>query len=472
MLYLDVLLAIWEKGWYNIKSFVEILEQVNRWLWGGPILLMILGTGIWITLRCRAPQFRFFPASFRAFVRSFFNRGEDHGGASPFRALCTALAATVGTGNIAGVAGAIAIGGPGAIFWMWVSAVLGMATKFAESTLAVRFRQRGRSGEWIGGPMYMIRNGLPKRFHPLATGYAILGLAAAFGVGNATQVNAVICAMEETARGYGMGQHPATAYLAGGLIAVAVVVLVSGGAGKIGRITEGMIPVVAGGYILLCCIAIGRQHRQIPAALAAILSGAFDPRAVTGGMVGSGFAALRIGVSRGTFTNEAGMGTAAMAHGSALVEHPVEQGFMGIMEVFVDTIVICTLTALVILTSGIPIPYGSAAGAELTARALSASFGPWVSAFLCGCLCFFAVGTILGWGLYAGRCAEFLFGSIRWGWFALCQGICVMIGVILNTGTVWTLSELTNGLMALPNLVALAALMPELARLIRQYQER
>ena len=318
----------------------------------------------------------------------------------------------------------------------------------------------------------MIRNGLPKRFHPLATGYAILGLAAAFGVGNATQVNAVICAMEETARGYGMGQHPATAYLAGGLIAVAVVVLVSGGAGKIGRITEGMIPVVAGGYILLCCIAIGRQHRQIPAALAAILSGAFDPRAVTGGMVGSGFAALRIGVSRGTFTNEAGMGTAAMAHGSALVEHPVEQGFMGIMEVFVDTIVICTLTALVILTSGIPIPYGSAAGAELTARALSASFGPWVSAFLCGCLCFFAVGTILGWGLYAGRCAEFLFGSIRWGWFALCQGICVMIGVILNTGTVWTLSELTNGLMALPNLVALAALMPELARLIRQYQER
>ncbi len=565
MLYLDVLLAIWEKGWYNIKSFVEILEQVNRWLWGGPILLMILGTGIWITLRCRAPQFRFFPASFRAFVRSFFNRGEDHGGASPFRALCTALAATVGTGNIAGVAGAIAIGGPGAIFWMWVSAVLGMATKFAESTLAVRFRQRGRrniagvagaiaiggpgaifwmwvsavlgmatkfaestlavrfrqrgrNGEWIGGPMYMIRNGLPKRFHPLATGYAILGLAAAFGVGNATQVNAVICAMEETARGYGMGQHPATAYLAGGLIAVAVVVLVSGGAGKIGRITEGMIPVVAGGYILLCCIAIGRQHRQIPTALAAILSGgliavavvvlvsggagkigritegmipvvaggyillcciaigrqhrqiptalaailsgAFEPRAVSGGMVGSGFAALRIGVSRGTFTNEAGMGTAAMAHGSALVEHPVEQGFMGIMEVFVDTIVICTLTALVILTSGIPIPYGSAAGSELTARALSASFGPWVSAFLCGCLCFFAVGTILGWGLYAGRCAEFLFGSIRWGWFALCQGICVMIGVILNTGTVWTLSELTNGLMALPNLVALAALMP------------
>ena len=205
MLYLDVLLAIWRKGWYNIKSFAEILEQVNRWLWGGPILLMILGTGIWITLRCRAPQFRFFPASFRAFVRSFFNRGEDHGGASPFRALCTALAATVGTGNIAGVAGAIAIGGPGAIFWMWVSAVLGMATKFAESTLAVRFRQRGRSGEWIGGPMYMIRNGLPKRFHPLATAYAILGLAAAFGVGNATQVNAVICAMEETARGYGMG---------------------------------------------------------------------------------------------------------------------------------------------------------------------------------------------------------------------------------------------------------------------------
>lgn len=456
------------EGWYNIKDFAVFLERLNGCLWGRPLLVMILGTGIAVTVCCGVPQLRLFPRAFRRFLRCLTCR-EGQEGTSPFQALCTALAATVGTGNIAGVAGAIAIGGPGAVFWMWVSAFVGMATKFAEGTLAVRFRRRDPSGAWFGGPMYMIRDGLPGRYRFLAVGYALFGLIAAFGVGNAAQINAVVCAMGETASAYGLGQHPNTPYVVGGVIAILVLLLVSGGAGKIGRITELMMPVVAGAYILLCTAAIARQGSRLPHALEEIIAGAFTPAAVTGGVVGSGFTALRVGVSRGVFTNEAGMGTAAMAHAGAAVDHPVDQGLMGIMEVFLDTIVICTLTALVILTSGVPIPYGTAAGAELTARALSASFGPWVSAMLCGCLCFFAVGTILGWGLYAGRCAEYLFGRLRWGVFALCQGICVMLGVVLDTRSVWTLSELTNGLMALPNLAALVLLLPELIRLTRQY---
>lgn len=450
--------------------FAEVLDAINGFLWSVPILFLILGTGLCITFLCFFPQVRFFRRALRQFLHNLFSHRESGNGTSPFRALCTALAATVGTGNIAGVAGAIAIGGPGAVFWMWVSALIGMATKYAESTLSVRFHQRNGAGEWIGGPMYMIQNGLPSRLHFLAVIYAALGVIAAFGVGNATQINAVICSLEESAAAYGYAQHSYTGYVVGGILAVVVVILVSGGAGKIGEITELLIPVVSVGYILLCIIAIGKHIDRVPGVFVQILHGAFAPQAVTGGMIGSAFLTLRIGVSRGTFTNEAGMGTAAMAHGSAEVAHPVDQGLMGIMEVFLDTIVICSMTAFVILTSGVEIPYGTVAGAELTAKALSASFGSWVTAFLCACLCLFALGTILGWGLYAGRCAEFLFGKIHWRFFALCQGFCVILGVILNTGVVWTLSELMNGLMAIPNLIALLFLLPELIRLTCQYR--
>ncbi len=457
------------KGGTVILEIFDFLEEFNRFLWGIPILLLILGTGIGITYSCRFPQIRYLPRAVRQFWRTLIHREDASDGTSPFRALCTALAATVGTGNIAGVAGAITIGGPGAVFWMWISAFIGMATKYAESTLAVRYQQCRCDGERIGGPMYMIQNGLPHRLHFLATVYAALGVAAAFGVGNATQINAVISSLEESASAYGIVQNPHTPYVAGGVIAIVVVWLVSGGAKKIGEIMEYLIPIVSAGYILLCVVAICCHMDALPGVFRQILRGAFRPQAVTGGMVGSVFLTLRIGVSRGTFTNEAGMGTASMAHGSARVSHPVEQGLMGIMEVFLDTIVICSLTAFAILTSGVEIPYGTVAGAELTAKALSASFGPWASAFLCGCLCLFALGTILGWGLYAGRCAEYLFGKLRWRVFALCQGFCVLLGVVLNTGTVWTLSELMNGLMAIPNLIALLLMMPELIRLTGQY---
>ena len=431
-----------------------MLERINGFLWGIPVLGLILCTGVWLTVRTGAVQLRLFPSA----CREFRNRLRDRD--SGFRALCTALAATVGTGNIAGVAGAIAIGGPGAVFWMWISAFLGLAVKYAEGVLAVRYREDdGRAG-----PMYIICRGLGARWKWLACLYSFFGIIAAFGVGNATQINAVMSALACAGAGRGF----ATALGIG--MAVVVVVMVTGGARRITGAAEALVPVVSVAYILLCIGAIVLRWELLMPALGAILRGALEPGAVTGGAVGSMMTSLRIGVSRGTFTNEAGMGTAAIAHGGAEVDHPVRQGLMGIMEVFLDTMVICTLTALVILTSGILIPYGNQAGAELTAGALAFSFGPWVRAALCGCLVLFALATILGWGFYAGRCAEFLFGRISWSWFGVLQGAGVLLGLFLETGTVWTLAEIVNGLMAVPNLAAVLMLSGEVRRLTEQWK--
>lgn len=439
----------------------------NALFWGVPMLVLILGTGICTSVFCRAPQFRLFPDALRAFFRNF--SGQNLEGQSSCRALCTALAATVGTGNIAGVAGAIAIGGPGAVFWMWISALLGMATKFAESTLSVRYRITGADGLYRSGPMYMIRQGLGEKWSFLGKLYSLFGLFAALGVGNATQVNAVTTALEQAGRSYGYSISDGTGIAVGLILAAIVAAMVSGGAEKIGSAAETLVPVAAGAYILVCLAALWIRRSFLPAALQSILLGAFSPGAVTGGLVGTVLQSVRIGVSRGVFTNEAGMGTAAMAHGTAGVSHPVEQGLMGIMEVFLDTILICTLTALVILTGNVTIPYGQNAGSELTASALSAGLGPWVSAFLCACLCLFALATILGWGLYAGRCAEFLLGGMDWRIFAGCQALGVFLGAVLETGMIWSLSELMNALMAIPNLLALICLLPELRRLTIDY---
>lgn len=431
-----------------------MLERFNEFLWGIPVLGLILVTGLWLTVRTGVVQIRLFPRSWRDFWRRL--RDRDSG----FRALCTALAATVGTGNIAGVAGAIAIGGPGAVFWMWVSAFLGMAVKYAEGTLAVRYRDlKGRAG-----PMYIICRGLGTRWRWLAWLYSFFGIIAAFGVGNATQINAVMVSLKSA----GAGER--FTIVLGIAMAVTVGIMVMGGAKRITGAAEMLVPVVSGIYVLLCLTALALHWERLLPALGQILRGAFTPGAVTGGTVGGMMTALRIGVSRGTFTNEAGMGTAAIAHGGAEVEHPACQGLMGIMEVFLDTMVICTLTALVILTSGIGILYGTQAGAELTAGALAMAFGPWVRAVLCGCLVLFALATILGWGFYAGRCAEFLFGRIDWKWFGCLQGTAVLLGLFLETGTVWTLAEIVNGLMALPNLAAVLMLTGEVRRLTGEWK--
>ena len=445
----------------------KVLENVKDIVWGAPALVLILGIGIWLTVKTGFAQFRLFPLSCRRFLDQLKPQKKD--GISPFQALCTALAATVGTGNIAGVAGAMAIGGPGAIFWMWICGFLGMALKYAEAALAVRYRVRNRDGEYVGGPMYMIREGLGRRWLWLAVLYSFFGVAAAFGVGNATQVNAVISGIGQVIEAFGGTVTRQGNLLLGVFLGILVAVMLLGGAKRIGKIAEQLVPFAAVVYLLLSLGVLIARFQAIPAAFAAILQGALSPRAVTGGVIGSAFQALRVGVSRGVFTNEAGMGTASMAHAGAEVDHPAQQGLMGIMEVFLDTIVICTMTALVILCSGVGIPYGVDVGAELTMDAFSSVYGNWVLAVIALELCCFAFATILGWGLYGARCAQFLLGESVWKPFALLQAVTVVVSALLETGTVWTLSEIFNGLMAIPNLIALGALSPELIRLTKEF---
>ena len=432
---------------------------------GLPAAALILGVGLFLTLRLGFPQLGLFPRAVGLFFRRMF-AGKRDGGVSSFQALCTALAATVGTGNLVGVAGAICLGGPGAIFWMWVCAFFGMATKYAEAALAVRYRVKTPDG-YAGGPMYTMTYGMGQRFRPLAKAYCVFGILAAFGVGNTAQVNAVVTGVNAAVSRFG-GQPSRMGNLLMGLTrAVLTGLLLFGGAKRIGAAAETLVPLAAGAYLLLCVGVLLVFRRRIPIALGQILTGAFCPRAVTGGMLGSAFRALCVGCRRGVFTNEAGMGTASIAHACAEAE-PAEQGLMGMMEVFLDTIVICTLTALVILVSGVPVPYGVDTGAELTTRAFSQVYGAGASVFLAAALILFAVATILGWGLYGARCAQFLFGG--WKGFAAAQTAMVVLGAVLDTETVWQLSELANGLMALPNLICLAALTTELRRITKEYK--
>ena len=446
----------------------NFLNSLHHTLWGAPTLILILGTGLFLSVRTRFVQLRLLPRSLRQMARSLRRKpGED--GISPFQALCTALAATVGTGNLVGVAGAICLGGPGAIFWMWICGFIGMATKYAEVTLALRCRVR-EHGEYLGGPMYMITRGMGSRWRYLAAAYAVFGIAASFGVGNATQVNAVVSGVNAVLRSFGRAESLRRNLAMGLLLAVTIGAVLLGGAKQVGRTAEKLIPFVSGGYILLCLGVLILRRRYLPQAVSLILDGAFNPRSVTGGLLGSAFQALRVGCSRGVFTNEAGMGTASMAHACAQVSHPAEQGLLGIVEVFLDTIVICTLTALVILTAGVAIPYGTDAGGSLTASAFSAVYGSWVNVFLAGALACFAIATVLGWGLYGCRCAQFLLGPKAWKGFALLQALTVIPASVGKAETVWLLAEILNALMSVPNLIALAALSPELVRLTKEYE--
>ena len=436
----------------------DFLEKLNSLVWGLPALVGILGVGMYLTVRTGFVQLRLFPEAVRRFLGMF--RGRDK---SSFRSLCTALGATVGTGNLVGVAGAICLGGPGSIFWMWVCGFLGMATKYAEAALAVRYREV-EAGEYRGGPMYIITRGMGEKWRWLAGAYCFFGLFAAFGVGNATQINAMLTALRPVTGERGtLFLGIIAAFLVGGML--------SGGAKRIGSAAERLVPLAAGGYILLCVLALILRFDRIGDAFLMIFRGAFSPGAVTGGALGSAFCALRVGCARGVFTNEAGMGTASIAHASAEVEHPAQQGMMGIMEVFLDTIVICTLTALVILCSGTEIPYGFDVGGDLAARAFSVICGDWTGIFLALSLCCFAFATILGWGLYGLRCVSWLLGPGAEGWFVLLQMLASLLGALLETGVIWQLAETVNGLMAIPNLLALTFLSVEVRKLTRSWRE-
>ncbi len=456
---------------YGSDIVFGFLEKVNAIVWGIPALVLILGVGLYLSIQTGFAQFRLFPKAWKSFWAQLTGKQSKNSGVSSYQALCTALAATVGTGNLAGVAGAIAIGGPGAIFWMWICGVLGMVTKFAEAVLAIRYRIKNINGEYVGGPMYMIENGLGAKMRWLGAAYCFFGVVASFGVGNATQINTVIGGFNSALTAVGGTQSQVGNIMMGVGLAVLITMMLLGGAKRIGTIAERLVPFASIGYLLLGIIVLTVKAEAIPYAFKAIVQGAFSPKSVTGGMLGSSFMALRVGASRGVFTNEAGMGTAAIAHAAADVKHPVEQGFMGIMEVFLDTIVICTMTALVILCSGTEITYGMDSGIALTTQAFADVCGQWVCIPIALALCCFALATVLGWGLYGIRCAQYLFGENAWYTFAWAQGITVILGAVLNTQTVWILAECVNGLMAIPSLIAVALLSPELVRLTKEYNK-
>lgn len=453
------------------RKMTKILELVNSVVWGLPTLLLIVSAGVFLSWKTGFFQFTNFGRAFRLFLSKLKPDRSGVDGVSPYQALCTALAATVGTGNIAGVAGAISLGGPGAVFWMWVCAFLGMILKCAEAVLAVHFRHKNTAGEIVGGPMYLIEKGLGSRWKFLAVLYAFFGVVAAFGVGNATQINAVIGGIHSASQVFSVQIGRTGDLMIAAVLAALIAVMFSGGAKRIGRMAEMLVPYASVLYVVLGMGVLLVCRRNIPNAIQAIFTGAFSPRAVTGGAVGSVLMVCRIGASRGTFTNEAGMGTASIAHAAARVKHPAEQGMMGIMEVFLDTIVICSITALVILCSGVVVPYGYDSGAELTSEAFSSVYGGWVRILIAFSLICFALATVLGWGYYGLRCAQYLFGENVFGVFVVLQALTVMLGAVLKTGTVWLLAETVNGLMVIPNLIALLGLSPQFVKLIQEYKK-
>ena len=454
----------------------EIVGFLNGIAWGPWMLILLVGTGVYLSARTGFLQFRKFGYAMKNTIGKIFQKQEaGHGEVTPFQAMTTALAATVGTGNIAGVTGAIAVGGPGAVFWMWISALFGMVTKYAEVVLAVRYRERNEKGDYVGGPMYYIKNGLGSRWMWLAYLYAFFGVCAVFGTGNATQVNTITAAINTALTNYGLlsAENLSTSNLIIGIVICFVVGLILiGGVKRIGSITEKLVPFMALLYILLGIGLIGSKIDHVPAVFAAIFQGAFRPSAVTGGVVGSFFVAMQKGVSRGIFSNEAGLGTGSIAHACADTDQPVQQGMFGIFEVFMDTIVICTMTALIILLSGVTIPYGQAAGAELTISGFTAVYGNWVSIFTAVAMCCFAFSTIVGWGLYGARCAEFLLGSKILLPFNIAYSLIAIVGATVNLGLIWGISDTFNGFMTVPNLIAVFLLAPVVLKLIRQHFEK
>ena len=456
-----------------LNAIETINTAVNNFIWGVPAMVCIIGVGLYLSIRTGFLQIRKFPYAIRTTIGRMFRKKDASDGAiTPFQAVCTALAATVGTGNIAGVAGALAIGGPGAVFWMWVSALLGMCTKFSEVTLAVQFRETNADGELVGGPMYYIKNGLPKCWHWLAYLFAAFGVLTVFGTGNATQVNTITTAINSALTNYDLlkpDQISTSNLIIGIVITIMIAMILLGGIKRIGQVTEKLVPFMALLYILLALGVILLNLHVVPRVFASIVEGAFHPSAVTGGVVGSLFLSMKKGVSRGIFSNEAGLGTGSIAHACADTRKPVKQGMFGIFEVFTDTILICTLTALVILCSQVSIPYGQAAGAELTIQGFTATYGNWVSIFTAVAMCCFAFSTILGWGLYGARCIEFLFSSKVTKPFMVVYSLVAILGATADLGLMWNIAETFNGLMAIPNLIALFLLSGTVVKLTKAY---
>lgn len=458
-----------QKGTVKMAEKIASINQVvNGFIWSVPAMICIIGVGLLLSVRTRFIQIRKFGVAMKNTVgKILIKRRQKTGSMSPFQAVCTALAGTVGTGNIAGVAGAIALGGPGAIFWMWCSAFLGMCTKFSEVTLAIHFREKNSNGEYVGGPMYYIKNGLSKKWYFLAVLYAVFGVLTVFGTGNATQVNTIVASINSALMSFHIidGTNDKANLIFGIFIAALVAMVLLGGIKRIGQVTEKLVPFMAVLYVILAFGVIIMNIEHVPAVFSEIFSGAFSPRAATGGVIGSMFLSMKKGVSRGIFSNEAGLGTGSIAHACADTDNAVHQGMFGIFEVFMDTIIICTLTGLVILLAAPGITYGQAAGAELTISGFTSTYGSWVSIFTAVAMCCFAFSTIIGWGLYGSRCIEFLGGEKLVRPFLVIYSFVSIVGATINLGLLWDIADTFNGLMAVPNLIALLMLSGQVKKL-------
>ena len=426
------------------------MEMLAGIVWGTPTVAALLAVGVLLSICTRFVQVRNLGKAIGMVGKSVRQKGR-----SSFQAVCTALAGTVGTGNVAGVAGAIALGGPGAVFWMWVSAFLGMATKYAEVVLAMQYRRPASDGTWLGGPMCYIRGGLGESWKPLAGLFAGSTVLASFGMGNMAQVHTIVSAVQQALPQVQPGM---VAWEVGVSVAAVVALVTLGGMTSVGRNMEKLVPLMAGLYILGAAAVLLCHGRQIGVVFRQIVWGAFRPEAVVGAGAGIGIRqAVRWGFKRGVFSNEAGLGSAPIAHAAADAA-PEEQGLFGIFEVFLDTLVLCTLTALVILVSGVPVAYGQAAGVELVAAALETVFGSRSAGWLALSLSLLALATLISWQLYGLRCAGYLWGHRGERVYRICYLAVVLLGATMDFGAVWALSDVCNGLMCLPNLAALVLL--------------
>ena len=452
-----------------VQTIESVNGIINGFVWGPVMLALLVGTGILLTVMAGFPQITKLGTIMKSTVGSLFGQDahkKDEASISPYQAVATALASTVGTGNITGVATAIVAGGPGAVFWMWISALFGTMTKFAEVTLAVKFRQKNEKGEWVGGPMYYMENGLNMKW--LGVIFACFATLASFGIGNMTQANSIAAALQQT-----LHIDPK---ITGAIIMVIVAVVILGGIKRIAQVTEKLVPVMGVIYVALGVITIVMNAGKLPAAFAVIFQGAFNPSAVAGGVLGYTIMnAIRFGFARGVFSNEAGLGSAPIAHAASSTDNPVKQGMWGAFEVIFDTFIICTITALVVVMSGLWGPEGAGLdGAALSIAAFQNSVGIFGAAGVTIGTVLFALSTLLGWSYYGEKSIEYLFkgssivGGVKLG-YKIVFILLTFVGSIGGLKLIWDIADTLNGLMAIPNLIALILLSGTVTKLVKEY---
>lgn len=443
-----------------MSVFEQSIDAINGLVWGPIMLTLLLGTGIFLTIGLRGMTITRIPYAFKQLIQGRKDSGE--GEISPFNALMTALSSTVGTGNIAGVATAIGIGGPGALFWMWCTALVGMATKYAEAVLAVNYRETDASGKKVGGPMYYIKNGLGKRWKPLAFLFALFGAIAGFGLANTVQSNTVSQVLLNNF------QIPTVA--SGLVMAFLVALVLLGGIQRIAQVAGKLVPLMTVIYLVSTLLILLMNVSEIPAALVFIVDSAFNGTAATGGFAGATvMLALRMGVSRGIFSNESGLGSAPIAHAAAATNSPVRQGTIAMLGTFIDTLIICTMTGLVLIVTDVW--NSDLQGAAMTLHVFDSSL-PFGGAILSLCIALFAFTTMLGWSYYGERCAQFLLGPKVVLPFRVLWVLGIFLGTQMSLGLVWKMSDALNGMMAIPNLIALLLLSPVVFKLTQQYYQQ